>query len=128
MGSLTQRGLGARRLRPSRRSRNAGSVGTILHGATSGIALLCFADFKKIRDKRLAEIEGAERRATRNRRISVWSAAALATGTGSGREVTLVVKLDLSAANPGRYYLATRREEQGQETAAYYYPVLIGGS
>lgn len=171
----------------------------------------CFADFKKIRDKRLAEIEGAERRAARNRRISVWSAAALAcacliaiivvsvnrftatvvpidlskaagavrgesddngrvlaklprrldelhvtlplfsppgryvlailksrsentaialgsaTGTGSGPKVTLVVKLDLSAANPGRYYLATRREEQGQETAAYYYPVLIGG-
>lgn len=170
----------------------------------------CFADFKKIRDKRLAEIEGAEKKAARNRKVSIWAAAALAsacliavvfvsvnhlrativpidltnaptyrgeiqedgpvlatlpqkldelhvtlpllsppgqyvlailksrsedaaialgsaTAVGNGPKVTLVIKLDLSAAKPGRYYLATRREEQGQETAAYYYPVLIRG-
>ncbi len=50
-----------------------------------------------------------------------------ATAVGDGPKVTLVIKLDLSAAKPGRYYLATRREEQGQETAAYYFPVLISG-
>lgn len=175
----------------------------------------CFADFKKIRDKRLAQIEDAERRAARNRRISIWAAAAIAcavlialavvssrriqtlrgtaevavdlanagpfrgqaeddgrvlvtlprkldelhinlplfspqgryvvailksrsestaivlgsaTTTGSGAKLTLAVTLDLSTAKPGRYYLATRREEQGQEEAAYYYPVLIAGS
>lgn len=48
-----------------------------------------------------------------------------ATATGNDARVTLVVTLDLSAATPGRYYLATRLEEQGQEQAAYYYPVLI---
>ncbi|MGA8597945.1 MAG: hypothetical protein WB676_24785 [Bryobacteraceae bacterium] len=170
----------------------------------------CFADFKKIRDNRLAEIEGAEKRAARKHKLSIWSAAAVgcacliavifisvnhlrativpidltnaptyrgetqddgpvlatlpkkldelhvtlpllsppgqyvlailksrsenaaialgsATAVGNGPKVTLVIKLDLSAAKPGRYYLATRREEQGQETAAYYYPVLIRG-
>jgi hypothetical protein len=50
-----------------------------------------------------------------------------ATATGNDVRVTLVVTLDLSAATPGRYYLATRLEEQGQEQAAYYYPVLIAG-
>jgi hypothetical protein len=169
----------------------------------------CFADFKRIRDKRLANIEGAEKSAERKRKISIWSAVALAcacliaavfvsvnhlratvvpidlskavgafrgqteddgrvlatlprrldelrvtlplfsppgryvlailksrsestaialgsaNANGSGPRVTLVVKLDLSAAKPGRYYLATRREEQGQEEAAYYYPILI---
>jgi hypothetical protein len=48
-----------------------------------------------------------------------------ATATGNDPRVTLVVTLDLSAATPGRYFLATRREEQDQEQAAYYYPVLI---
>lgn len=175
----------------------------------------CFAEFKKIRDKRLAEIEGAERKAARNRRVSIWATAALvcgcliavvvvggqhirslrgtavvavdltnagpfrgqaeddghvlatlprkldelhitlplfspegryvaailksksegtaivlgsATTAGTSPKLTLVVTLDLSTAKPGRYYLATRREEQGQEEAAYYYPVLITGS
>lgn len=173
----------------------------------------CFADFKTIRDARLARIEGAERRARRKRTVSMWAAAAVAcaclitiavilvnrvggsrgraviaidltnagpfrgqtedagrvlaklprkldelhitlplfspqgryvlailksrsenaaialgsaTATGKGAKITLVVTLDLSAAKPGRYYLATRREEQGQQEAAYYYPVLVG--
>jgi hypothetical protein len=43
-------------------------------------------------------------------------------------KVTLVVTFDLSAAKPGRYYLGIRGEEQGQEQAAYYYPVLISGT
>ena len=171
----------------------------------------CFKDFKEIRDARLATVEGAERRARRNRRISVWSATALAcacliavilvsvdrlkptivpidlsnaptlrgdaendtrilarlpkrldelhitlprfspqgryvvallksrsentaialasaTSAGTSARTILVLKMDLSATTPGRYYLATRREEQGQEEAAYYYPVLITGS
>ncbi|HEX5426267.1 MAG TPA: hypothetical protein VF283_22455 [Bryobacteraceae bacterium] len=172
----------------------------------------CFADFKEIRDARLARVEGAERRAKRKRAVSMWAAAAVAcacliaiavilvnrtgssrgtaviavdltnagtfrgqtedtarvlaklprkldelhitlplfsppgqyvlailkspsenaaialgsaTATGSGAKMKLVVTLDLSAAQPGRYYLATRREEQGQQEAAYYYPVLV---
>jgi hypothetical protein len=48
-----------------------------------------------------------------------------ATTTGTDTKATLVVTLDLSGAKPGRYFLATRREEQGQEAAAYYFPVLI---
>jgi hypothetical protein len=40
----------------------------------------------------------------------------------------LIVTLDLSAAKPGRYFLATRKEGQGQEDEAYYYPVLITGT
>ena len=171
----------------------------------------CFADFKKIRDTRLAEIEGAEHKAKRIRTASLWAAvvvgcaclfvivlvtsnrlrgtaivavdlsnagtvrglnedngrvlatlprkldelrvtlplfspqgqyvlailksphenAAIALGSsntiGSGSKIMLVVTLDLSAAKPGRYFLATRREEQGQQEAAYYYPVLITG-
>lgn len=173
----------------------------------------CFADFKKIRDARLAEIEGAERRARNKRTTAIWAAVvvtcaclfaiilftanrvrgttvvpvdlanagtvrglnedttharvlatlprkldelevtlpmfspqgryvlailkspsestAIALGSantaGTGAKLKLVVTLDLSAAKPGRYYLATRREEQGTEEAAYYYPVLISG-
>lgn len=173
----------------------------------------CFADFKKIRDARLADIEGAERRARNKRTAAIWAAVvvtcacffmailftssrlrgtstvpvdltnagivrglsedaanarvlatlprrldelrvtlpmfspqgryvlailkspsestAIALGSastaGTGAKLTLVVTLDLSAAKPGRYYLATRREEQGTEEAAYYYPVLISG-
>jgi hypothetical protein len=58
---------------------------------------------------------------------SETSAIALGSAATSGNDVraTLVVTLDLSAAKPGRYFLGTRLEEQGQETAAYYYPVLI---
>jgi hypothetical protein len=58
------------------------------------------------------------------------AAIALGSATAAGNEarVTLVVTLDLSAAMPGRYFLATRREEQGQEQAAYYYPVLISSN
>jgi hypothetical protein len=171
----------------------------------------CFKDFKEIRDARLAVIESAERRTRRNRKISVWSATALAcacliaiifvsvnrlrativpidltnaatlrgeagddsrvlatlpkkldklhitlprfspegryvvallksrsentaialgsaTTAGTNAKVILILKMDLSVTTPGRYYLATRREEQGQEEAAYYYPVLITGS
>lgn len=55
------------------------------------------------------------------RAIALGSAAT----TGNDIRATLVVTLDLSAAKPGRYFLGTRLEEQGQETAAYYYPVLI---
>ena len=171
----------------------------------------CFADFKKIRDARLAEIEGAERKARQKRTVSIWAAVVVgcaclfavilftanrlrgttmvpidlsnagtvrglndnigdskvlatlptrvdelhvtlplfspqgryvlailkspsesaaialesATTTGTGAKLTLVVTLDLRAAKPGRYYLGTRREEQGVQEAAYYYPVLI---
>jgi hypothetical protein len=175
----------------------------------------CFKDFKTIRDRRLAAIGREEERAKRRRRISVFTAAALAcasvvailvfsnnriknlrrttvvavdlsnagtfrgpveddgrvlatlppkldelhitlprfspqgryvlailklrseyaaialgsaTTSGSDAKIMLVVTLDLSVARPGRYFLATRREEQGQEDAAYYYPVLIAGS
>lgn len=45
---------------------------------------------------------------------------------GGDADTSLVLKLDLSSTKPGRYYLATRMEEQGQQDAAYYYPVLIG--
>ena len=55
-------------------------------------------------------------------------ALASTTAVGTNAKVILILKMDLSAATPGRYYLATRREEQGQEAAAYYYPVLITGS
>jgi hypothetical protein len=44
------------------------------------------------------------------------------TSTGTDANATLIVTLDLSGANPGRYLWATRREEQGQENAAYYFP------
>lgn len=174
----------------------------------------CFADFKKIRDARLAEVEGAERAARRKRTATIWAAAVVAfacifavvlftvnrvrgtavvavdlanegvvrglgeddagkhrvlatlprkldevhvtlplfsrpgryvlavlksrsestaialgsaTTTGNDSKVALVVTFDLSSAKPGRYYLGIRREEQGQEQAAYYYPVLISG-
>lgn len=169
----------------------------------------CFADFKKIRDARLAEIEGAEGKTKRIRTASLWASvvvgcaclfaiilvtsnrlrgtaivpvdlsnagtvrglnedngrvlarlprkldelrvtlplfspngqyvlailksqsegAAIALGSasasGNGSKVMLVVTLDLSEAKPGRYFLATRREGQGQQEEAYYYPVLI---
>jgi hypothetical protein len=172
----------------------------------------CFADFKKIRDARLAEIEGAERKAKRKRTASIRAAAVIAfacvfavilfmshrvrgtaivavdltnegivrgrgdeprrvlatlprkldelhvtlpsfspkgrylvailkspsesaaialssaSTSGTDTKVTLIVTLDLSSAKPGRYYLGTRREEQGLEQAAYYYPVLIDAS
>lgn len=173
----------------------------------------CYKEFKAIRDKRLAAIEEKQEKANNRRRVSVFSAAALAcaclvaflffstglrnfrkstvvpvdlsnagtfrgdaaddarvlatlprkldelhitlprlsppgryvfailksksesaaialgsaTASGNDMRVTLIVTLDLSAAAPGRYYLATRLEEQGQEQAAYYYPVLISG-
>lgn len=63
----------------------------------------------------------------KSRSESAAIALGSATATGKDARVTLVVTLDLSAATPGRYYLATRLEEQGQEQAAYYYPVLISG-
>ena len=174
----------------------------------------CFADFKAIRDARLAEIEGAERTARRKRTASIWAAVVVgfacilvivlftanrvrgtaiiavdltnegvvrglgeddtangrvlatlprkldelhvtlplfshpgryvlailksrsestaialgsATTTGTDKKIAVVVTFDLSSAKPGRYYLGMRREEQGQEQAAYYYPVLISG-
>jgi len=49
-----------------------------------------------------------------------------ATTTGTGVNLSLVLTLDLSATKPGRYFLATRLEEQGQQDVAYYYPVQIG--
>lgn len=61
----------------------------------------------------------------KSRSESAAIALGSATATGNEAQATLVVTLDLSAATPGRYFLATRREEQGQEQAAYYYPVLI---
>jgi hypothetical protein len=55
--------------------------------------------------------------------IALGSADAVAAGTNLGPAA--VLRLDLSAAAPGRYYLATRQEAEGQEGAAYYYPILI---
>lgn len=49
------------------------------------------------------------------------------TTTSNGKE-TVIVTLDLTTAREGRYFLATRREEQGQRDAAYYYPVLIASN
>jgi hypothetical protein len=46
------------------------------------------------------------------------------TSAKKGKEA-LVITLDLTTARSGRYFLATRREEQGQQEAAYYYPVLV---
>jgi hypothetical protein len=37
----------------------------------------------------------------------------------------IVLKLDLSNAEVGRYFLGTRLQQQGQETADFYYPVVI---
>ena len=50
--------------------------------------------------------------------------SAIATTAQDKQTVILVLKLDLSTAESGRYFLATRFE-QGEEGAAYYYPVLI---
>jgi hypothetical protein len=61
----------------------------------------------------------------KSRSESAAIALGSATATGNEARVTLAVTLDLSVATPGRYFLATRREEQGQEQAAYYYLVLI---
>ena len=58
-----------------------------------------------------------------NAAIALGSATALTTEDSHG--LVLVLKLDLSTAEAGRYFLATRLEEQGQESAAYYYPILI---
>jgi hypothetical protein len=48
-----------------------------------------------------------------------------ANATGTEAQVTLIVTLDLSEAKPGRYFLGTRLEEQGQQGTPNYYPVLI---
>ncbi len=61
----------------------------------------------------------------KSRSESAAIALGSASTTGTDVQATLVVTLDLSTAKPGRYFLATRREEQGQEDAAYYFPVLI---
>jgi hypothetical protein len=58
-----------------------------------------------------------------NTAIALGSADALVPGPNRGP--TAVLKLDLSAASSGRYYLATRLESEGQAGAAYFYPVLI---
>lgn len=56
------------------------------------------------------------------------TAVALGSAISSGdvKKTLLTLKLDLSSTKPGRYFLATRHEEQGQSDAAYYYPVLVG--
>ena len=63
---------------------------------------------------------------------SKTESTAIVLGSGSSKisngKNMLIVTLDLSAAKPGRYFLATRKEEQGQEDEAYYYPVLINGN
>jgi hypothetical protein len=63
---------------------------------------------------------------------SKTESTAIVLGSGSSKisngKNMLIVTLDLSAAKPGRYFLATRKEEQGQEEEAYYYPVLITGT
>jgi hypothetical protein len=48
-----------------------------------------------------------------------------ANATGTEAQVALIVTLDLSQARPGRYFLGTRLEEQGQQGTPNYYPVLI---
>ncbi len=56
------------------------------------------------------------------------AAVALGSATTTGTDVnpSLVLTFDLSGTKPGRYFLATRLEEQGQQDAVYYYPVQIG--
>jgi hypothetical protein len=48
-----------------------------------------------------------------------------ANATGTEAQVTLILTLDLSEAKPGRYFLGTRLDEQGQQGTPNYYPVLI---
>jgi hypothetical protein len=56
------------------------------------------------------------------------AAVALGSATTTGTDVnpSLDLTFDLSGTKPGRYFLATRLEEQGQQDAVYYYPVQIG--
>jgi hypothetical protein len=61
---------------------------------------------------------------SKSENAAVALSSATSTGPESNRQVALT--LDLSKADPGRYFLATRLEEQGQQDAAFYYPVLIG--
>jgi len=60
---------------------------------------------------------------------SMTERTAIAIGSGTTRIVDghleVVVVLDLSAAKPGKYYLATREQRQGVDEDAYYYPVLV---
>ena len=60
---------------------------------------------------------------SRSQNAAIASGSAVAAGTDANPE--LILTLDLSAAKPGRYFLTTRLEEQGQQDAAYYYPVQI---
>src|SRR5205807_4743913 len=48
-----------------------------------------------------------------------------ANATGTEAQASLIVTLDLSEAKPGRYFLGTRVEDQGQQGSPNYYPVLI---
>jgi hypothetical protein len=50
--------------------------------------------------------------------------SAVAKQTTDTRGLILTLKLDLSAAESGRYYLATRLLAPGEDLA-YYYPVLV---
>jgi hypothetical protein len=61
------------------------------------------------------------------RSTSENTAIALGSANATGTEalVTLIVTLDLSEAKPGRYFLGTRVEDQGQQGNPNYYPVLI---
>jgi len=58
-----------------------------------------------------------------NTAIALGSADAKAVDKNLGPAA--VLRLDLSAAAPGRYFLATRQDSEGQEGSAYYYPILI---
>lgn len=61
------------------------------------------------------------RSTSENTAIALGSAIA----TGTELHATLIVTLDLSEAKPGRYFLGTRLEEQGQDRTPNYYPVLV---
>lgn len=68
-------------------------------------------------------IVGILKSQSENTAIALGTAAA--TTKENRADMILVLKLDLSTAEAGRYFLATRLQEEGQESAAYYYPVLI---
>ena len=51
--------------------------------------------------------------------------SAMPIETEDKTRLLIILKLDLSNAEAGRYFLGTRLEQQGQETADFYYPVVI---
>lgn len=68
-------------------------------------------------------IVGILKSQSENTAIALGSAMPIETQDKT--RLLIVLKLDLSNAEAGRYFLGTRLEQQGQETADFYYPVVI---